>query len=379
MPECPVQFVVREPTARVQGQSNGVVFMKRGVFCRAGLTVTACLLAIPLPASAHHSFAASFEVNVIEELEGEVVEIRWQNPHIEFDIVVFDESGQRRVRTVESQAISGLRRRNITEPFVSIGETVRVAGNPPRRDTGNFYLSNILLEDGTELVLRGNEPRFTDRVAESTGPTFATEGDGSEPERGIFRVWSTPSASPFPFPEDQNPDLAHTDFPLTAAARRTLEAFDPIDDNPINDCALKGMPTIMEQPYPMQFLEQDGNIVMHMEEYDTMRTFLMGSAADEVEPVPGILGHAVARWVGQTLIVETTDVNWGWFDTVGIPLSEDARIVELFTLAIDGSRLDWRMRVTDSANFTEPVEVDKYFLYVPGVEVQPYACTVSGD
>ena len=347
-------------------------------------TLTLFLGAVAGPsaaASAHHSFAANFRVDTVIELEGEVVEVRWQNPHIEFDLRVDGEAGEAEVWTVESQSISGLRVRDITEPFVSPGDRIRIAGNPPRRDTGNVYLSNILLADGEELILRGGQtaPRFTDRVAPAAGARFATEGDGTRPELGLFRVWTTPAASPFPFPEDQNPALAHTDFPLTAAARAVLEAFDPIVDEPIRDCALKGMPTIMEQPYPMRFFQEDGNIVMHMEEYDTMRTFHMGPDASAVEPVPGILGHSVARWVGQTLIVETTHVDWGWFDTVGIPMTEDARMVELYTLATDGSRLDWRMRVTDPATFTEPVEVSKYFLYVPGVEVLPFECTVSGE
>ncbi len=347
-------------------------------------TLTLFLGAVAGPsaaASAHHSFAANFRVDTVIELEGEVVEVRWQNPHIEFDLRVDGEAGEAEVWTVESQSISGLRVRDITEPFVIPGDRIRIAGNPPRRDSGNVYLSNILLAGGEELVLRGRDaaPRFTDRAAPDTGARFATEGDGSSPELGLFRVWTTPAASPFPFPEDQNPALARTDFPLTAEARAVLEAFDPFADDPTLDCALKGMPTIMEQPYPMRFFEQDGNIVMHMEEYDTMRTFHMGPGASEVEPVPGILGHSVARWVGQTLIVETTRVDWGWFDTVGIPMSEDARLVELFTLAPDGSRLDWRMRVTDPATFTEPVELSKYFLYVPGVEVHPFDCTVSGD
>lgn len=138
------------------------------------------------------------------------------------------------------------------------------------------------------------------------------------------------------------------------------------------------MPTIMEQPYTIQFVERDGNVVMEMEEYDTIRTFYMDENAAGVEPVPGIPGHSVGRWEGPTLIVETTAVNWGWYDTVGIPMSDDAQIVERFTLAEDGSRRDWQMTVTDAATFTEPVQVEKYFLYIPSVEVEPYECTVSG-
>jgi len=333
----------------------------------------------PATGYTHHSFAASFDVDADVELEGEVLAVRWRNPHIEFDILTVDEAGEEQIWMIESLAPSGLRRRDIVDPFVSVGDRVRVAGNPGRRQARNLYVSNLLTASGEELILRGAneaEPRFTDRRREETGATYATEGDGSRPELGLFRVWSTPSVSPFPFPEDVNPALAFTDFPLTAAAREILSDFDAIDDNPINNCALKGMPTIMEQPYPMQFIERDGNIVMHMEEYDTMRVFHMNASG--VEPVPGILGHSVGRWEGNTLIVETTHLTWGWFDTVGIPLSEDASILERFTLAENGSRLDWTMRVTDPATFTEPVAVDKFFFYVPGVEVRPYECTTSG-
>jgi len=346
---------------------------------RSFLTVAAfiSMLGVPVSGNAHHSFAASFDVNADIEFEGVVVAVRWQNPHIEFDLRAVDEAGNEQIWTAESLAISGLRRRDIVEPFVAVGDRVRVAGNPGRRQERNLYVSNLLTASGQELILRGAgeaAARFTDRLRAETGATYATEGDGSQPELGLFRVWSTPSVSPFPFPEDVNPDLARSDFPLTDTARAILNDFDPIDDNPINDCALKGMPTIMEQPYPMQFLERDGDIVMHMEEYDTMRVFHMNGS--DVEAAPGILGHSVGRWEENTLVIETTHLTWEWYDTVGIPLSEDARIVERFTLAEDGSRLDWTMRVSDPATFTEPVEVDKFFFYVPGVEVRDYECTV---
>ena len=339
------------------------------------MVLAGILLVLPA-AYAHHSFAAAFDANGDVEIEGEVVAVRWRNPHVEFDVRTVDEVGNEEIWTAESLAPSGLRRRDIVEPFVTVGDHVRVAGNPGRRAAHNLYVSNLLTAGGKELILRGGSdigPRFTDQVAEVTGAQVATEGDGSHPELGLFRVWSTPSVSPFPFPEDVNPDLAHTDFPLTDAARAALNAFDPISDNPLNDCALKGMPTIMEQPYPMQFVERDGDIVMHTEEYDTMRLIHMNGAGDAA---PGILGISVGHWEGNTLVVETTDVTWGWYDTVGIPLSQDARMVERFTLAEDGSRLDWTMHLTDPATFTAPIDLEKFWFYVPGVEVQPYECTV---
>lgn len=338
---------------------------------------TVAALHVPSLSSAHHSFAASFEVDRELELAGEVVAVRWRNPHVEFDIVTTGAGGDRQSWTIESLALSGLRRMDIVEPFVAVGDRVRVAGNPGRRLRDHLYASNLLTAGGDELVLRGGADaplRWADRARRRSGASFATEGDGSRPELGIFRVWSTPSISPFPFPEDVNPALAHTDFPLTDAARAVLANFDPVEDDVLKNCALKGMPTIMEQPYPMQFLERDGDIVMHLEEYDTFRRFHMNG---DVEPEAGILGHSVGHWEGDSLIVETTHLSWGWYDTVGIPLDPGAHIVERFTLAEDGSRLDWTMRVTDPVTFSAPVEVEKFFLYVPGVEVQAFDCTVN--
>jgi len=340
--------------------------------------LAAGLAYFPLTAVPHHSFAPNYDINGDMEITGEVVALRWRNPHIEFDVRVADDSGET-VWTVESQSLPGLRARDVTEPFIAVGDNVTLAGNPGRRGRTRVFLSNLLLPNNEELILRDDiEPRFGQRLVDTRGSWNATEGDGSAPELGIFRVWTTTEASPFPFPEDGDPALAHTDFPLTPQARAVLEAFDAVADSPIRDCRTKGMPTIMEQPYPMEMLEdEDGNILMHMEEYDLVRTFYMNPETAP-EPVPNILGYSVGRWEGNTLIVNTSHLSWEWFNTVGIRLSHDATTVEEFTLHEDGSRLDWKMTVTDPTTFTEPVDREKYFLYVPGVEVREFACT-AGD
>ena len=72
--------------------------------------------------------------------------------------------------------------------------------------------------------------------------------------------------------------------------------------------------------------------------------------------------------------METVSVNWGYFNQVGIPLTENVEIVEYFTLSENGSRLDYRMVVTDPGTFNESVELKKFWLNVPGVTVQPYEC-----
>ena len=75
-----------------------------------------------------------------------------------------------------------------------------------------------------------------------------------------------------------------------------------------------------------------------------------------------------------TLVVRTTGIDYGHFNQTGIPLTDGVEIEERFTPSEDGSRMDYKMKVTDAAIFTEPVELHKYWLYIPGVTVEPYDC-----
>ena len=77
------------------------------------------------------------------------------------------------------------------------------------------------------------------------------------------------------------------------------------------------------------------------------------------------------------LVVTTTRVDWPYFNQSGILQSEAVEIIEHFTPSSDGSRLYYKLTVTDPAIFTEPVEQEKYWLWRPQEEVQPYNCLVG--
>ena len=136
------------------------------------------------------------------------------------------------------------------------------------------------------------------------------------------------------------------------------------------------MPTIMEQPYPMDFVQQGENIVLRTEEYDIGRTIHMDADESPVDQPRSPLGYSVGRWEGDTLVVTTTRLNWPYFDQTGIPRSVDSELVERFIPTEDGSRLDYELTVTDPVNFTEPVTEEKYWLYLPGEVVLPFDCAV---
>jgi hypothetical protein len=133
------------------------------------------------------------------------------------------------------------------------------------------------------------------------------------------------------------------------------------------------MPFIMEQPYPIEFVKDGDDILLRMEEYDTVRRFKMAANAPSAAG-PTLLGDSRGRWDGEALVVTTTNIGYGWFNATGIPLGRGAAIAERFALNGDGSRLEYTMTVTDPATFTAPVTLRKAWEWRPGEQVRPYEC-----
>jgi hypothetical protein len=335
--------------------------------------VTAAL-AIPAHAAlAHHSVAAWFDQSQTQEIEGVVTEVKWENPHVRFFMRAPNASGQEVVWEIETLSVSGISRWGVTEDLLAVGDRVRVAGAPSRRGRDNIFVRNVLLPSGQELVF-GGEPRYSDNALRGSEVRSVAEGDGSRPELGIFRVWSTGARAGQVFPEAFDNDFDFSRYPLTEAAKRAREAFDYVEQDPTNACKPKGMPVIMEQPYPIQFVDRGTAIDLLIEEYDQVRTIHMRDApAPESQP-PSPLGFSVGRMEGRDLLVTTTRINSGTFDSVGIPLSLEARLEERFAPSEDGATLTYTLVVHDPVNFTAPVQTGKRFIYLPDARVEPFNC-----
>jgi hypothetical protein len=336
------------------------------------------LLLGPLAASAHHSIFGRFNGTSSGEIEGELVAVSWSNPHITFTVAVTPrDGGERTLWEVESTSLSNLRKFDIAPDFMRVGDRIRVGGLPSASGRNEIFANNVLLPSGDEVLLGASvQPRWSAQTVTAGARARVTTGDSSRPDLGIFRVWST-AGGPMLLPETVNVGFDLMRYPLTERARATVRSFDRVANSPIANCMPKGMPAIMEQPYPMEFVARGDEILLRLEEYDTERLIRLAPGGGDIELPPSRLGNSVGRWEGRTLFVTTTEANWGYFDTVGIPLTEAAVLVERFTLAEDGSRLDYRMTVTDPSTFTEPVELEKYWLYIPGVAVEPYRCLVG--
>jgi hypothetical protein len=328
--------------------------------------ITCALAAVAcfVPAAyAHHSTSAVYNRDgALIEAEGVITKVAWVNPHVRFEMRGTGADGVERLWKIESNSVSIVSRFGLTAEVVAAGTRVKVAGNGGRQANDVLFLTNMLLPSGQEILFgAGIQPRWSQQTIGSDTRGAVT---ADTQKLGIFRVW-TNATSP--------PAFWGTNWPLTPSAAATRAEFDPIADDPTANCAPKGMPYVMEQPYPIELVKDGDDILLRLEEYDTVRRIKM-SAARPRSTAATILGDSTGRWDGEALVVTTTNIGYRWFNGSGVPLGPGAAIEERFVLNGDGSRLNYTMTATDSATFTAPVTFRKSWEWRPGEQVKPYQC-----
>ena len=92
--------------------------------------------------------------------------------------------------------------------------------------------------------------------------------------------------------------------PEYAAERDALRAS-AREDNETANCLPAGMPGIMGQPYPMEFLITPGKVTIVIEAYTQVRHIYTDGRTLPEDPDLKFHGTSVGRWEGDTLVVDT--------------------------------------------------------------------------
>ena len=123
--------------------------------------VVAGVVILGAPVLGHHSFAAYYiEADTIE-VEGDIVEFRYQNPHSFVNLTGQDAFGKLKTYTAEWASISRLERDGITKDTLHVGDNVRIWAAPPRDPNDNrIHLKRIeRRSDGWRWGQNRSEPR----------------------------------------------------------------------------------------------------------------------------------------------------------------------------------------------------------------------------
>src|ERR1700685_4350112 len=92
------------------------------------LTAGVALLLAGVPAFAHHSFAAEFDVTKPVSLKGTVTKVEWTNPHVWIYIDVANENGTVEHWQCENGAPNALARMGWTRHSLNVGDKITVEG-----------------------------------------------------------------------------------------------------------------------------------------------------------------------------------------------------------------------------------------------------------
>ena len=312
--------------------------------------------------AAHHS-VAPYDRASIQELEGVISRINWRNPHIGLTLSVTDDSGETTEWQLEGDSANAAARKGFTRDSVNIGDRVKVAGWPSTLGRREIFVTNILAPNGVETVL--TDLNFPFRWTGGSGAPLAVAAD-AELGRSIFRVWA-PGALYVP----------RTPIVYTAVAQAARFKWNPLTDMLALKCIPPGMPNANLNPYPIEFIDEGNRIRLEIEEWEATRSIDMVAAEIPADAPARLLGYSIGRWEDDALVIETGRIDFAYLDDEGTPMSDEAHVVERYTVSDDGSRLDYTVSVTDAPNLVVPAIWDAHWTWVPGTVILPYECELE--
>ena len=146
----------------------------------------------------------------------------------------------------------------------------------------------------------------------------------------------------------------------TAAAKKKENFENRLTADPEIKCYLPGVPRATYMPYPFQIVQTPQRILMAYEYAGATRTIYMDKAPPS--PADSWMGHSVARWEGDTLVVDVTSLNdQTWFDRAGNFHSDALHVVERYT-PVSPYHLMYEATIEDPKVFTRPWKM-KFPLY----------------
>jgi hypothetical protein len=145
--------------------------------------------------------------------------------------------------------------------------------------------------------------------------------------------------------------------PAAAAAYKARQEADARNEEPATDsanCVPPGMPTVMIQPYDIEFLFTPGRVTIIQEAYMQVRRVFTDGRSHPAKLDPTFNGHSIGHWEGDALIIDT--VGLGHDRPLGFGFlnhGPQLHVVERIRLTTSDA-LEDQMTLTDPDMLTKP-------------------------
>jgi hypothetical protein len=128
-------------------------------------------------------------------------------------------------------------------------------------------------------------------------------------------------------------------------------------DDPTAHCIVAGVPRSMYVPSPHQILQPPGYVVLLFERM-SWRVVPLDGRPHLPDTVRLWQGDSVGRWDGDTLVVETKNLNGKtWLNEVGDIVTHAQTVVERF-IPVNDRLVTYRATVTDPGAYTRPWTIE---------------------
>lgn len=176
------------------------------------------------------------------------------------------------------------------------------------------------------------------------------------------------------FPPPVNPPPRRQPLPYQSWAETKSKTFTAIDD-PSLKCLLPGVPRITSMPMPFEIIQTPKQIVITYESFHAFRIIPINDKLEHPDDlVPTWMGDSVAKWDGDTLVVDVTGFNdKTWLSGMGSFHSDQLHVVERYTLNSDDT-ITYTATVTDPKVLTKPWVTGALLRRPPNTRVEEYEC-----
>lgn len=319
------------------------------------ITITAAIAALTaFPVCAHHAATATFDTSQDVEIEGVVTNFSFVNPHVTIDLMVEGDDGTSREWVVTAPAVAGFRRWGWTEDTLEEGQYVRLVGRKARHGGPMVLLERADIEGGRLLEI---DPDNGSLVRVLTGPKpDQTPGDLVIPPLTLEDGTPNLSGTWLAVEPGSGPRPAAPQFNATGQALQ--DAFDPTQDPAYTHCEPRSIVGDITAIQSVRVSQTDDYVVLEYEGPGTRRLiYLDGREARSDEHTR--LGHSVARYDGDALVIETNQLLGGLSNGRGNELSDAMTLVETYRRADDASdaALGMTVVITDPAHLAAPWEL----------------------
>jgi hypothetical protein len=201
-----------------------------------------------------------------------------------------------------------------------------------------------------------------------TGPA-PTLKNGKPDMSGVWEHAYVPD-----FTRSANGQQGSPELPFSALGLEKWKAYDATQGDYTGNCLPFGLVRSANSPYPIQIVQNDHDIAFLFEQNTWFHAVPTDGRPHPADVEPTWHGNSVAKWDGDTLVVDTIGFNGKTrLDTIGHPLSDKLHVIEKLR-RLDAGHISYEITIDDPLFYTKPFTNIRTFTLRPDWQLFEYSC-----